>query len=446
MAIVTRIPPVVEVRPARRPFDMEVAIPGDKSITHRAVLFGAIAEGETEIRNPLDADDTGRSLELARAIGARVARGSGVWKVAGIGGAGAAAGAARPDPVLIDCGNSGTTMRLGLGLLAGLPGAFTLTGDESLRSRPMARVVEPLRAMGAAIEGTDGGRRAPLTIRGGSLRAIEWSSPVASAQVKSALLLGGLRAEGRTSVTEPSASRDHSERMLAGFGVEVERQVGPDGRVRVTVNGGARLAGQVVEVPGDISSAAFFLVAAAIVPGSRVTIRGVGVNPTRTGILDVLRAAGVDVVKANERVACGEPLADVSVRGPERLRPFTVAGTLVPRLVDEVPVLAVLALAAEGVSQFRDCAELRVKETDRLAALARELGKLGAHVEERDDGLLVEGGRPLAGGRVASGGDHRLAMTLAIAALLAREPVTVEGFDAVSVSFPDFWAAINRLW
>lgn len=429
------------VPPAAGPFEATLEVPGDKSITHRAILLGAVAEGATVIERPLDAADTRSSVALARALGAEVETPpGGPWVVRP-----RPDGPAEPEDV-IDCGNSGTTLRLSAGLLAGYDLFASLTGDASLRRRPMARVVEPLRRMGARIDGREGGRWAPLSIRGGRLRGIEWTSPVASAQVKSAILLAGLRARGRTAVTEPSASRDHTERMLAAFGARVARDEGPDGAVTVAVDGGARLRGQRVVVPGDISSAAFFFVAAAIVPGSAVTVRGVGVNPTRSGVLDALRMAGAQVELREERVVAGEPVADVTVRAPDGgLRPFEIAGGLVPRLVDEVPVLAVLALAAGGRSRFRDCGELRVKESDRLAVMAAQLSRLGADVEETPHGLVVRGGRRLSGGRVSACGDHRVAMALAVAGLLCREPVHVEGAGAVRISFPGFAASFAAL-
>ncbi|MBX6351545.1 MAG: 3-phosphoshikimate 1-carboxyvinyltransferase [Clostridia bacterium] len=437
-------------------FDAAPAVPGDKSITHRAVLLGALARGTTVVANPLDAGDTRRSLALARAAGAEVRitdcdedghAGTGaVWRITGAPGAREAEAAGSPNGTpTVDCGNSGTTMRLGLGLLAGRPGAFRLTGDDSLRRRPMLRVVAPLRAMGAEIRGRRGGELAPLTVRGGRLRAVAWRSPVASAQVKSAVLLAGLQASGRTVVLEPTASRDHTERMLAAFGAPVERELLPDGTVAVAVEGGRMLRAACVTVPADLSAAAFFFVAAAVVPGARATVRGVGVNPTRAGLLEVLKAAGAEVHLRAERQVGGEPVADVTVTGPERLRPFEVGGDLVPRLIDEIPALAVAALAACGTSVVRDAAELRVKETDRIRSLGQELAKLGARVEELPDGLRIEGGRRLPGGSVSARGDHRLAMAFAVLALLLDGPVAVEGFEAVAVSFPGFLRSLAEL-
>lgn len=415
----------------RGPLTGQVRVPGDKSISHRAVLFGALAEGTTRVRNFLAGADCLSTVGCLRALGVEVCLGGGEAVVVGRGWE----GLAEPAEVL-DCGNSGTTMRLLLGVLAGLPAFAVLTGDASLRRRPMGRVVEPLRHMGARIDGRAGGERAPLAVRGGALRAASFALPVASAQLKSALLLAGLRAEGRTSVAEPSRSRDHTERLLPRFGVPVRVE-----GLAVSVEGPARLRAAEVPVPGDISAAAFFLVAAAVVPGSRLRLPGVGVNPTRAGVLEVLEAMGARIRRRNEREEAGEPVADLEVEAGE-LRGVRVGGDLVPRLIDEVPALAVAAACARGVTEIRDAAELRVKESDRIAALARELGRLGAAVEELPDGLRIAGGRPLAGAECHSGGDHRLAMALAVAGLVAGGETVIADADCASVSFPGFWRAL----
>lgn len=417
------------------PLRGQLVVPGDKSISHRAVILGAIARGKTEITGFLNGADCLHTVVCMETMGVRVDwEGRTHLRIHGVG----LDGLREPDDVL-DAGNSGTTIRLLTGLVAGQRFFSVLTGDPSVRRRPMDRVTTPLRAMGASIQGRKGGSLAPLAVEGRRLQPIHYHSPVASAQVKSAVLLAGLTCEGETAVTEPALSRDHTERMLAGFGAEVRRE-----GLTVTVKGRPRLEGQQVAVPGDISSAAFFLVAAAMVPGSDLVIRGVGVNPTRTGILDVLRAMGVPVEVENPREVAGEPVADLHVRAAPGLRGVEIGGDLIPRLIDEIPVLAVLACMAEGTTVIRDAAELRVKETDRVAALARELGRLGAKVEEQPDGLVIHGGG-LRGGRASARGDHRLAMALGVAGLVAPAGVSVEGARAVDVSFPEFWHVLGHI-
>jgi 3-phosphoshikimate 1-carboxyvinyltransferase len=417
-----------------------VRVPGDKSISHRALLFGAIAEGETRIEGLLPAEDPLSTAACLRAMGVAVSpivAGQPVL-VQGVG----LDGLQEPDTVL-DCGNSGTTMRLMLGLLAGQAGRHAvLTGDASLRRRPMRRVGTPLAAMGAHIAGRRGGELAPLAVQGQRLRGTTIHTPVASAQVKSAILLAGLTAEGPTTVIEPALSRDHSERMLRAFGADL-RQAGPDGTA-VTVEPGPSLRGQPVVVPGDISSAAFWLVAAAVTPGADLTVENVGLNPSRTGILDVLEQMGAAITILNRRDVAGEPVGDLRVtHGP--LRPFTIAGDLIPRLVDEIPVLAVAACCAEGLSTIADAAELRVKETDRLAVMARQLGAMGAQLQEQPDGLLIEGPCRLRGAEVDSETDHRVAMSLAVASLIAAGDSLLHRPEAAAVSYPGFWDDLQRL-
>ncbi|HET8577324.1 MAG TPA: 3-phosphoshikimate 1-carboxyvinyltransferase, partial [Methylomirabilota bacterium] len=375
----------ITVKPVAR-LTGALEVPGDKSISHRAALFGALADGRTEITGFLEGEDCLSTLKAVRALGAGVTRkGPGHYLVDGAG----LTGLGEPDDV-IDCGNSGTTARLLLGVLAGQPFWTVLTGDDSLRRRPMGRVVEPLRQMGATVVGRDGGKRLPLAVCGARpLRALRYSSPVASAQVKTALLLAGLWADGPVTVEEPAASRDHTERMLAGFGARLT--VSPR---RVSITPGGRLTGQPIAVPGDISSAAFFLVAAAILPEASVTVRNVGVNPTRTGALDVLQAMGARISRPEGGASGSEPAADLTVQGGT-LRATAIAGDLVPRLIDEVPVLTVAACVADGVTVIRDAAELRVKESDRIATVATQLARMGADVAERPDGLEIRGGRRL---------------------------------------------------
>jgi 3-phosphoshikimate 1-carboxyvinyltransferase len=327
-----------------------------------------------------------------------------------------------------------------MGVLAGQNFETTITGDESLSKRPMDRVAIPLHQMGADISGAGERCAPPVTIKGGNLHSIEYSLPVASAQVKSAILLAGLKAEGTTTVIEPAATRDHTERMLRGMGVDVQT----DG-AKISVRGGQKLTATDVQVPGDISSAAFFMVAAALRTGWVVTIRGVNANPTRIGVLDVLHAVGAEVILNNERESGGEPLADVTVRGAER-KAFEISGALVPRLVDEIPVLALLATQCEGTTVIKDAHELRVKESDRIEVVSRELRKLGANIEEQRDGMLIHGPTELHGAIVTSPrGDHRIAMTLAIAGLVAQGETVVENADAVQSSFPNFAELLEQI-
>lgn len=423
----------IRVRPAAR-LEGRARVPGDKSVSHRSALLGAVAHGVTEVRGYLEAEDCLRSLHAIQALGAEVTKkGPGEYRIAGTG----LEGLTEPGDV-IDCGNSGTTARLFLGVLAGQPFATMLTGDDSLRRRPMARVAEPLQRMGATFLGRSGNSRLPLAVRGKRpLEPIHYATPVASAQVKSAVLLAGLWAREPVSVTEPSHSRDHSERMLRKFGVTVESR-----GLTVTVVPGPLEAAS-VDVPGDISSAAFLLVAGSIVRDGRVAIADVGVNPTRTGVLDALDAMGATVA-IGDRIDGDEPAATLTVT-PSELRGTTIAGDLIPRLIDELPVLAVAAALARGVTRVTDAAELRVKESDRIAAIGRELGKMGVRVTERPDGFDVEGGAALRGATVASGGDHRLAMALAVAGLRAEGETVVEDTACIRTSFPGFVELINAL-
>jgi 3-phosphoshikimate 1-carboxyvinyltransferase len=422
------------VRPAER-LAGTIDVPGDKSISHRAALLGAVAEGPTDISNYLEGEDCLRTLTAIQALGVDVTRKApGHFRIAGAG----LEALQEPEDV-IDCGNSGTTARLLMGMLAGQPFWTMLTGDDSLRRRPMGRVAEPLRQMGAMVVGRAEGARLPLAVHGARpLEALSYVSPVASAQVKSALLLAGLWASGPVSVREPVASRDHTERMLQQFGARLSVD-----ESTVTLLPGTALHATTVPVPGDVSAAAFLLVAAAIVPGSRVVIRGVGINPTRTGLLEAIAAMGARLERT-DAVAGAEPQATLCVE-TAALRGVTIGGALMPRLIDEVPVLAVAAAVAGGRTEIRDAGELRVKESDRLAALARELAKMGARVGERIDGLVIDGVARLQGARVDSGGDHRMAMALGVAALAARGETIVENTACVATSFPQFVATVNQL-
>jgi 3-phosphoshikimate 1-carboxyvinyltransferase len=413
----------------------EINVPGDKSISHRSIMLGALGEGTTRVSGFLQGEDNYSTLKAFRAMGVEIEdQGDGNLCVKGVG----LHGLTEPAD-LLDCGNSGTTMRLMTGLLSGQDFFSVLTGDQYLRKRPMRRVVEPLSLMGARIDGRDGGERAPLAIRGGNLHGIEYSSPVASAQVKSALLLAGLYAGGETTVHEPHLSRDHSERMLRAFGADLVSFEGG-----VTLRPGGRLIGRDVVVPGDISSAAFYLVAGLIVPNSELLIRNVGVNPTRSGIIDILLQMGGNIELVDERDVCGEPVADLLVKS-SRLHGIEIGGSVVPRAIDEFPVIAVAAAVAEGQTIIRDAHELRVKETDRIAAMVSELSKLGANVEAREDGMIVNGVESLTGGEVLSYGDHRIAMSLAVASNRGTAEVVIADTDCTETSFPGFWELMQNV-
>lgn len=414
-----------------------VRIPGDKSISHRALMLGALAEGTTQIQGLLLGEDPRSTATCFQAMGAKISElNVGSVTVQGIG------LNQLQEPVdVLNAGNSGTTMRLMLGILASHTGRFfTVTGDASLRSRPMSRVIQPLSQMGASLWSRQGGL-APIAVQGQALKPIHYHSPIASAQVKSCILLAGLLTEGKTTVTEPALSRDHSERMLRAFGAEI--QVDPE-TCSATVVGPTRLVGQSVVVPGDISSAAFWLVAGAIVPGSDLVIENVGVNPTRTGILEALQQMAADVTLENQRLVAGEPVADLRVRHSS-LKACRIEGDLIPRLIDEIPILAVAAACAEGTTVIRNAEELRVKESDRLSVMATQLARLGARVTELPDGLEITGGHPLVGAEVDSHTDHRIAMSLAIAALVAQKPTTIHRAEAAAISYPDFTTTLEHL-
>jgi len=394
-------------------------------------MLGSIARDCCIIRHPLLGEDCVSTAACLGALGVRVDGITGgateisvfpaEWKAPNID---------------LDCGNSGTTMRLISGLLASRPINSVLVGDASLSRRPMRRIVDPLRLMGANIQGDT----APLTIRGGQLTGIHYQSPVASAQVKSCLLLAGLRAEGNTSVTEPALSRDHSERMLTAMGAKVIR----DG-LTVTISPTDQLADFDFSVPADISSASFAMVAVCLLPGSELTFRDLSVNPTRTGILDVIQQVGGVFDKQNPRESLGEPVADVTLRTPASLAPFVIEGALVPRLIDEIPVLAVLATQCQGTSIIRNAAELRVKETDRIQTIGEGLCQMGAKIELLPDGMVIEGPTPLTGITIDSAGDHRVGMAFAVAALIARGETQIENEHAIRSSYPNFWSDLQSV-
>ncbi len=419
---------------ARRsgPLRGRVRPPGDKSVSHRALILGALAHGRTEVTGLLEGDDVLATAAAMRAFGAQAARtGEGAWTVEGRG------GFAEPADV-IDCGNAGTAVRLILGAAAAFPLRATFTGDGSLRRRPMGRVLEPLGRMGAQALGRAGGRL-PLTLAGGGLRAIDHRLPVASAQVKSAVLLAGLGAEGTTRVVEPEPTRDHTERMLRAFGVEVRVEPDGEGR-RVSVAGGARLSGARVRVPGDPSSAAFPLVAALVVPGSEVTVEGVLLNPLRTGLYETLREMGADLTTENVREEGGDTVGDLVARH-SALRGVTTPAARAPSMIDEFPALAVAAAFAEGPTRMQGVGEMRVKESDRLALTAALLGSCGVQVREEAEALTVVGtggARPVGGARVATHGDHRIAMSALVLGLAAEREVEVDEAGMIATSFPAF--------
>ncbi len=416
-------------------------LPGDKSISHRAVLLNSLASGSAHVSNFCEGDDRNAMLGCLRGLGVSIKRvrhtdGRSCTDCFYVRGRGPS-GLREPDHVL-NAGNSGTTMRLVAGLLAAQPFFSVISGDRSLRSRPMDRIVRPLARMGARIMGRGQDALAPLAIRGGSLKGIDYPLPVASAQLKSALLIAGLYARGRTTVVEPSPSRDHTERMLSAMGADV----GSDGPA-ISV-GRSDLFAMDVQVPGDISSAAFWMVLAACHPDARLRISRVGINPTRTGVIDVLKAMGARMTLDNIHEDAGEPSADVVVESSE-LRAMEIAGDLVPRVIDEIPVLALAATFAEGRTVIRDAHELRVKESDRIAATVEGLRRMGASVEERTDGMVITGGATLKGADVLGHGDHRIAMAMGIAGAIAAGQTAVAGAEAAFVSYPGFWDELSAV-
>jgi len=441
----------MRIEPARR-LRGRLRVPGDKSVSHRAAILASLAEGRTLVENFSSSADCASTLEALRGLGVAVERrGSGVV-VEGVG-AGAGTPRFRTPASPLDCGNSGTTMRLLAGVLAAQPFASTLTGDESLSRRPMRRVIEPLELMGARLSAEDG--HAPLGIEGRRpLRPVRYEMPVASAQVKSCVLLAGLGAQGRTEVFEPRAqTRDHTERMLRWFGVPVETRepAGEAGRVAVALDAPARLRARDLTVPGDISSAAFLLAGASLLPGSELELEGVGLNPTRATLLEVLGALGATLSVEDAREQSNEPVGRISVRGAGGLAPAAaganlIRGGLVAQLIDELPMLAVVGTGVEGGVEIRDARELRVKESDRISATVANLRAMGAEVEEFDDGLRVAGPVRLRGARLRSYGDHRIAMAFAVAALTARGETEIEGAkECVSISFPEFFRLLESV-
>ena len=423
----------LKLRTNSGPLKGTIAVPGDKSISHRAVMFGSIAEGTTEITNFLPGEDCLSTIACFRKLGVEILRDGSKVIVKGKG----LEGLKEPEDVL-DVGNSGTTIRLMMGILAGRPFHSILTGDPSIGKRPMTRVTNPLMQMGAEIKGRGGAEYTPISISGGKLEGIEYRLPVASAQVKSAILLAGLQAKGRTTVIEPEKTRDHTERMISLFGGKAELSEG-----RVTVKGGQRLHAASVNVPGDISSAAFFLAAGAAVPGSIINLENVGLNETRTGILDVLLDMGAEV-SIQPDSSFPEPAGRITI-SHSTLRGTTIGGSLIPRLIDEIPIIALLATQAEGETVIKDAAELKVKETNRIDTVVNELSKMGADISATPDGMVIKGKTPLHGAKVSSHGDHRIGMMLSIAALIADGETELEDAQATAVSYPDFFAHLDSL-
>jgi 3-phosphoshikimate 1-carboxyvinyltransferase len=422
------------IEPFKKPLHGEIVVPGDKSIAHRAVMLASVAQGRSRIFNLSGGDDNSRTLRAFRQMGVEISRSEQALCIEGKGWDGLKAPAQ-----LIDCGNSGTTMRLLSGLLAGRPFHSRLDGDASLRQRPMQRIIDPLSLMGAQIVSAAGNGLAPLDIRGGGLHGIHYRMPVASAQVKSAILLAALQATGRTTVEEPLKSRDHTEVMLSGFGCVVHADSNT-----VTLEGGQSLTAQDVRVPGDISSAAFFLVAAATVPQSDIVIRNVGCNPTRAGIIEILKRMGASIELMNQRSEAGERVVDIRARGVA-LRGVDVEPELAARTIDEYPVLSIAAALAEGITTFSGIQELRYKESDRIAAMTEGLRRLGVKVDEREDGMTIHGGTRLRGGVVRSFADHRVAMSFAVAALSSDGAVEIDDARCAAISFPAFFDLMDEM-
>jgi 3-phosphoshikimate 1-carboxyvinyltransferase len=412
-----------------------VSIPPDKSISHRAILFSSIAKGKSFVKNILRAGDIDATLEACRSLGVSIEDHGDHVIIHGKG----LHGLSEPANI-IDCGNSGTTLRLISGILAAHPFFSVLTGDASLRKRPMARIIEPLSLMGADIKARGGNQFPPLGIRGNQLKPITYTMPIASAQVKSSLLLAGLFTDGITEITEPVQSRDHSEKMLSFLGADITVK-----DMQITVRGGKDLRASEISVPGDFSSAAFFIIAALMIPSSEITLKKVGINPTRTGLLTILQQMGARIEVTNIHDVSGESVANISCTGMDRLQAVHIKKEMIPSLIDEVPILCVISALADGTTTIRGAEELRVKESDRIASMASELRKMGVTIEEYPDGISIQGPADLRGATVDSYGDHRIAMALAIAALSAEGTTTIRGCSAVNISFPGFFDAIRSI-
>lgn len=416
------------------PLRGEVTVPGDKSVSHRGVMFGSIAKGTTEIHNFLQGADCLSTIACFRQMGIEIENHNDTVLVHGNG----LRGLKKPDGTL-DCGNSGTTARLICGILSGQDFSCTLTGDASIQKRPMKRIITPLSQMGAKLRSLRDNGCVPLEITGTKLHSVSYASPVASAQVKSAVLLAGLYGDGITQVTEPYVSRNHTELMLRCFGADVRTE-----GTKAVIHPAEELYGQNILVPGDISSAAFFIAAGLIVPGSEILIRNVGINPTRNGILKVCKSMGADLVLLNENQDAGEPTADILVKSSS-LHGIEIGGAVIPTLIDELPVIAAMACFAEGETVIRDAAELKVKESNRIEVMVRNLSAMGADVTETEDGMIIRGGKPLHGAVLESKSDHRIAMTFAVAACLADGETEILGAECVNISYPGFYKDLERL-
>lgn len=412
----------------------EITPPGDKSISHRALILNGLAQGKAKIENLAPGDDIGSTIACLRALGVVIAQSGKTTAVSGVG----KKGFQEPLNVL-DAGNSGTTMRLIAGLLAAQPFLSVITGDESLRSRPMGRLIQPLRIMGAEIWGRGNDTLAPLAIRGSKLKGIEYHMPVASAQVKSAVILAGLFAKGRTSVVESVPSRDHTERMLKAMGVKIRKK----GSI-VDLTPSLPRSTLDIRIPGDISAAAYWMVAGAVHPDAQLKLVNTGVNPTRTGIIDVLQQMGAKITVEWPRIIGGEPVADIQVDSSQ-LVGIQIGGSLIPRVIDELPLIALASSFARGTTTVVDAQELRVKESDRIASTVQELSRLGVDIKELPDGMVIRGGRQLTGGECSSHHDHRLAMTLGVAAMMAQGETVLHDAEAVDVSYPNFWKDMEKL-
>jgi len=409
-----------------------ITLPGDKSISHRALMFSAIATGLSTITGLAAAEDVQNTLLCLKKLGVGIKKQKGKIIVTGAG----MYGLQRPQKVL-DAGNSGTTMRLLSGILAAQDFTSTIDGDASLRKRPMRRIIEPLENMGARIDSQD--FKAPLTIHGGTLRAIDYASSVASAQVKSCILLAGSYARGFTRVTEPAVSRDHTERMLQEFGANIRHKEGMAG-----IKGPIQLKSAELDVPGDISAAAFFIVGACLLPDSEIELLNVGVNPTRTGILDALAHMGAFIKQDDVELRSNEPRARLIVTS-KKLHGATFGGLLIPRIIDEIPILAVAATQAEGVTTIRDAGELRMKESDRIMTIVENLKRMGANIRETRDGMIIQGPTRLAGAEIESYGDHRIVMSFSIAGLIADGETLIRDVDCVNTSFPGFFELVDKI-
>ena len=423
----------LQIKPAKK-LSGEISVQGDKSISHRAVILGSIAEGTTRVTNFLPSEDCIRTIKAFEAMGINIEMNRNTLIINGKG----LNGLTEPNDVM-DMGNSGTSARLLCGLLSGQPFFSVMTGDSSLRRRPMKRVADPLRMMGATIWGRGGGDFLPMCIKGSEIKGITYKLPVASAQVKSAILFAGLYAKGITSVEEITTSRDHTERMMVYFGINLMRK----GSILI-VEGGEKPSAKEVEVPGDISAAAFFMVGASLIEGSEVVIKDVGINPTRTGIIDILRKMGASIEISNQREMGAEPAGDIRIKSA-LLKGIEIKGDVIPRCVDELPVICIAAAVAEGETVIKDASELRVKESDRIAVMAECLSRIGVEVETYPDGMRIKGGMGLKGTVCNSHGDHRIAMSMAIAGLITEGEMTIEDTECINTSFPEFEETLRKL-